>query len=87
MTEQFNNQKSSGSLRIIRNKKVFDKLWNTTKQDCSYITQTNMNNDVSNNTFIWSVFFTNKPKTKKFIAIPITVNGKNLLNEATQVGF
>jgi hypothetical protein len=46
-----------------------------------------MNNDVSNNTFIWSVFFTNKPKTKKFIAIPITVNGKNLLNEVYSSRF
>lgn len=80
--------KSSGSLRIIRNKKVSDKIMEYDQTvRLLYITQTNMNTIASNNTLYGQFFDLIKLQNENSIAIPITENGKNLLNEAYSSRF
>ena len=75
--------KSSGSLRIIRNKKVSDKIMEYDQTvRLLYITQMNMNTIASNNTLYGQFFDLIKLSNENSATIPITENGKNLLNEA-----
>jgi hypothetical protein len=75
--------KSSGSLRIIRNKKVSDQIMEYDQTvRLLYITQNNMNTIASNNTLYGQFFDLIKIKNQSSKTIPLTENGKKLLNEA-----
>ena len=74
--------KSSGSLRIIRSKKVSDKIMEYDQTvRLLYITQNNMNSIASNNTLYGQFFDLIKIKNQSNENIPLTKNGKQLLNE------
>ena len=74
--------KSSGSLRIIRNKKVSDKIMEYDQTvRLLYITQNNMNSIASNNTLYGQFFDLINLKNQSNKNIPLTENGKKLLNE------
>ena len=74
--------KSSGSLRIIRSKKVSDKIMEYDQTvRLLYITQNNMNSIASNNTLYGQFFDLIKIKNQITENIPLTKNGKQLLNE------
>lgn len=74
--------KSSGSLRIIRSKKVSDKIMEYDQTvRLLYITQNNMNSIASNNTLYGQFFDLIKIKNQSTENIPLTKNGKQLLNE------
>ena len=74
--------KSSGSLRIIRSKKVSDKIMEYDQTvRLLYITQNNMNSIASNNTLYGQFFDLIKIKNQSTENTPLTKNGKQLLNE------
>lgn len=74
--------KSSGSLRIIRSKKVSDKIMEYDQTvRLLYITQNNMNSIASNNTLYGQFFDLIKIINQSTENIPLAKNGKQLLNE------
>jgi hypothetical protein len=75
--------KSSGSLRIIRNKAVSDKImeYDQTVRLLS-VTQENMNAIAANNTLANQLFNFVKLTQNQATAIPLTENGKKIVSEA-----
>lgn len=75
--------KSSGALRLIRNKKVSDQIMEYDQAiRLLSITQNNMNTIAANNTLYSQIFDLIKLKNTNNEAIPLTEKGKSLLNEA-----
>ena len=75
--------KSSGALRIIRKKTVSDQIMEYDQAvRLLSITQNNMNSIASDNTLYSQFFDLIKIKTQGSQPIPLTENGKKLLNEA-----
>jgi len=80
--------KSSGSLRIIRNKKVSDKIMEYDQAvRLLYITQTNMNTIASNNSLYGQFFDLIKLHNESSVKVPIPESGRNLLNEVYSSRF
>jgi hypothetical protein len=75
--------KSSGALRLIRNRKVSDQIMEYDQAvRLLAITQNNMNTIAANNTLYSQLFDLIKLKNVNNQAIPLTEKGKSLLNEA-----
>ncbi len=75
--------KSSGSLRIIRDKAVSDKIMEYDQAvRLLLVTQTNMNSIASNNTLFSQIFDFVHLNEKNNQPVPLTENGKTLSNEA-----
>jgi hypothetical protein len=75
--------KSSGALRLIRNRKVSDQIMEYDQAvRLLAITQNNMNTIAANNTLYSQIFDLIKLKNVNNQAIPLTEKGKSLLNEA-----
>jgi hypothetical protein len=75
--------KSSGALRIIRNKAVSDKIMEYDQEvRLLYITQNNLNTQVANNDLVLQVFDFIQLNQQGIKPIPIPENGKKLLNQS-----